>query len=37
MEKSEMRKDIDHILISEEALRERVAQLGEQILSLIHI
>ena len=31
MEKSEMRKDIDHILISEEALRERVAQLGEQI------
>ena len=31
MEKSEMRKDIDHILISEEKLRERVAQLGEQI------
>ena len=31
MEKSEMRKDIDHILISEEALRERVAQLLETV------
>lgn len=31
METKEMRNDIDHILISEEALQERVSQLGAQI------
>ena len=31
MNVSEMREDIDHILISEEELQKRVAELGEQI------
>ena len=31
MNVSEMREDIDHILISEEELQKRVAELGAQI------
>ena len=31
MKESEMRKDIDHVLISEEELQKRVAELGAQI------